>query len=131
MRIFLIVLGGYLILMAIFSLAKRKMTEQFCLVWTVLSVLMIILGILINPSQIERYVRGNVLVLLLLVVLGVIWGLWFVSTQVSILIRKNQELAMQTSLLNRDSEIMLKQIEVLEQEIEMLKKIHDTKENVR
>lgn len=122
LRVFLIVLGCYLLVITLLSLAKRKMTEQFCLVWSVLSVLMVILGIVIKPSQIERYMRGEILALVLIVVLGVVWGLWFISTQVSILMRKNQELAMQTSLLNQDSENMLRQIDLLKAEIEVLKK---------
>ena len=131
LRVFLIVLGCYLLVITLLSLAKRKMTEQFCLVWSVLSVLMVILGIVIKPSQIERYMRGEILALVLIVVLGVVWGLWFISTQVSILMRKNQELAMQTSLLNQDSENMLKQIDLLKAEIEVLKKRNETEENSR
>ena len=131
LRVFLIVLGCYLLVMTLLSLAKRKMTEQFCLVWSVLSVLMVILGIVIKPSQIERYMRGEILALVLIVVLGVVWGLWFISTQVSILMRKNQELAMQTSLLNQDSENMLRQIDLLKAEIEVLKKRNETEENSR
>ena len=131
LRVFLIVLGCYLLVITLLSLAKRKMTEQFCLVWSVLSVLMVILGIVIKPSQIERYMRGEILALVLIVVLGVVWGLWFISTQVSILMRKNQELAMQTSLLNQDSENMLRQNDLLKAEIEVLKKRNETEENSR
>lgn len=131
LRIFLIVLGCYLLVMTLLSLAKRKMTEQFCLVWSVLSALMVILGIVIKPSQIERYMRGEILLLVLIVVLSVVWGLWFISTQVSILMRKNQELAMQTSLLNQDSENMLRQIDLLKAEIEVLKKRNEAEENSR
>lgn len=131
LRVFLIVLGCYLLVMTMLSLAKRKMTEQFCLVWSVLSVLMVILGIAIKPSQIERYMRGEILVLVLIVVLSVVWGMWFISTQVSILMRKNQELAMQTSLLNQDSENMLRQIDLLKAEIEVLKKRNEAEENSR
>lgn len=131
LRIFLIVLGCYLLVNTVLSLAKRKMTEQFCLAWSVLSVLIVILGIMIKPSQIERYMRGETLILVLMVVLGVVWGLWFISTQVSILMRKNQEIAMQTSLLNQDSENMLKQIDLLKAEIEVLKKTSETEENPR
>lgn len=131
LRVFMIVLGCYLLVITLLSLAKRKMTEQFCLVWSVLSVLMVILGIVIKPSQIERYMRGEILALVLIVVLSVVWGLWFISTQVSILMRKNQELAMQTSLLNQDSENMLRQIDLLKAEIEVLKKRNETEENSR
>ena len=89
------------------------MTEQFCLVWAVLSGLLIIIGILLQPSQLDHYVSNRILVLIFLMVIGIVWGLWFISTQVSILRRKNQELAMQISLLNNDIEKIMKEVEKL------------------
>ena len=109
LTIFLIVMGIFLLVMAILSLAKRKMTEPFCLAWAIVSVLLVICGILIEPSELERYVSLRILILIFL---------WFISTQLSILMRKNQELAMQISLLNRDSERMMKKLEELEKRID-------------
>ena len=114
LTIFLIVMGICLLVMAILSLAKRKMTEPFCLAWAVVSVLIVICGILIEPSELERYVSLRILILIFLIMIGIVWILWFISTQLSILMRKNQELAMQISLLNQDSERMLKKLEELE-----------------
>lgn len=118
LKIFMIILGIYLLCMTLLSLAKRKMTEQFCLVWAVMAGLMIVAGILLKPSQIGQYISVRGLLLVLIILLGAIWGLWFISTQVSILLRKNQELAMQTSLLNQDSEYMLKEIKELKRRLE-------------
>ena len=56
LTIFLIMMGICLLVMAILSLAKRKMTEPFCLAWAIVSVLLVICGILIEPSELERYV---------------------------------------------------------------------------
>ena len=114
LTIFLIVMGICLLVMAILSLAKRKMTEPFCLAWAIESVLLVICGILIEPSELERYVSLRILILIFFITIGVVWTLWFISTQLSILMRKNQELAMQISLLNQDSERMLKKLEELE-----------------
>ena len=100
----------------ILSLAKRKMTEPFCLSWVFLSALMILSGALLNPSQMKRYVSTRGLILTIIIVSGVLWGLWFISTQVSILKRKNQELAMQISLLNNDCEKILRELEKLKRE---------------
>ena len=116
--IFLIMMGICLLVMAILSLAKRKMTELFCLAWAIVSVLLVICGILIEPSELERYVSLRILILIFLITVGVVWTLWFISTQLSILMRKNQELAMQISLLNQDSERMLKKLEELEKRID-------------
>lgn len=116
LRLFVIVAGAYMFLKAILSLAKRKMTEPFCLAWAVLSALMIFSGILLNPSQLDGYISTRGLILIIIIVSGILWGLWFISTQVSILKRKNQELAMQVSLLNNDYEKIIKELEKLEKE---------------
>ena len=116
LRLFVIVAGAYMFLKAILSLAKRKMTEPFCLAWAVLSALMIFSGILLNPSQLDGYISTRGLILIIIIVSGILWGLWFISTQVSILKRKNQELAMQISLLNNGCEKILRELEKLKRE---------------
>ena len=116
LRLFVIVAGAYMFLKAILSLAKRKLTEPFCLAWAVLSALMIFSGILLNPSQLDGYISTRGLILIIIIVSGILWGLWFISTQVSILKRKNQELAMQISLLNNDCEKILRELEKLKRE---------------
>ena len=116
LRLFVIVAGAYMFLKAILSLAKRKMTEPFCLAWVVLSALMILSGILLNPSQLDGYISTRGLILIIIIVSGILWGLWFISTQVSTLKRRNQELAMQVSLLNNDCEKILRELEKLKRE---------------
>lgn len=64
----------------------------------------------------KRYVSTRGLILTIIIVSGVLWGLWFISMQISILKRKNQELAMQVSLLNNDYEKIIKELEKLEKE---------------
>ena len=115
LKAFIIILGVVLLMKAVLSLAKRKMTEPFCLVWAILSCLMIIAGLLLQPHQLDHYVSKRVLILILLMVLSAVWGLWFISTQVSILMRRNQELAMQLSLLNQDSEKLMKELKEIKE----------------
>lgn len=116
LTVFLVVMGICLFVMAILSLAKRKMTEPFCLAWVLLSALMILSGVLLNPSQLDRYISTRGLILIIIVVSGILWGLWFISTQVSLLKRRNQEMAMQISLLNNDCEKILKELEKMKKE---------------
>ena len=92
LRIVLILLGCYLLVMTLLSLARRKMSEQFCLVWALMSVLMVLTGLLLKPSSIERFISARGFILIIIALFGVLWGLWFISTQVSILIRKNQDI---------------------------------------
>ena len=115
LKAFIIILGVVLLMKAVLSLAKRKMTEPFCLVWAILSCPMIIAGLLFQPYQLDHYVSKRVLILILLMVLSAVWGLWFISTQVSILMRRNQELAMQLSLLNQDSEKLMKELKEIKE----------------
>lgn len=117
-RIFMIGLGIYLLVITLLSLAKRIMTEHFCLVWAFMAVVMILTGILLEPSQITSYISGWAVILILVGMSGVLWGFWLISIQVSVLIRKNQELAMQTSLLNQDSEQMILKIKELEKKLQ-------------
>ena len=116
LKAFIIILGVVLLMKAVFSLAKRKMTEPFCLAWVLLSALMILSGVLLNPSQLDRYISTRGLILIIIVVSGILWGLWFISTQVSLLKRRNQEMAMQISLLNNDCEKILKELEKMKKE---------------
>lgn len=125
LRIFMILLGAFLLGRTILSLAKRQMTEQFCLVWAVLSILIVLCGVLLRPTNLEQHISNWGFVLITLIILGLVWGAWFISIQVSVLIRKNQELAMQTSLLNQDSERMIREIEDLKQQLEEQRKHED------
>ena len=70
LRLFVIVSGVFMVVRAILSLAKRKMTEPFCLSWVFLSALMILSGALLNPSQMKRYVSTRGLILTIIIVSG-------------------------------------------------------------
>ena len=111
LRIFMIVLGIVLLGKTFASLAKRILTEHFGMLWGFFSVVLILAGILLSPTEWGSYIslRGLILV-------------WFISIQVSLLIRKNQELAMQVSLLNQENEQILAKIS------ELVSKAEETKE---
>lgn len=115
-KLFFIVLALFLLGRTWVSLAKRKMTDHFCLAWAFLAVLIGLAGILLQPSQIEHYISWRGMVLGMIVLVGIIGSLWFLSMQVSILMRKNQELAMQTSLLNQDYMTLIRRVEELEKQ---------------
>ena len=115
-KLFFIVLALFLLGRAWVSLAKRKMTDHFCLAWAFLAVLIGLAGILLQPSQIEHYISWRGMILGMIVLVGIIGSLWFLSMQVSSLMRKNQELAMQTSLLNQDYMTLIRRVEELEKQ---------------
>ena len=61
LRIVLILLGCYLPEITLLSLARRKMSEQFCLAWALMSVLMVLTGFSLKPSSIERFISARAL----------------------------------------------------------------------
>ena len=122
LRILLIFLGCFLVIQTVLSLAKRKLKEQFCLLWGVIAFFLIASGILLRPTLWNQYVSTQGMVVIVIVGTCALWCLFYLSTQLSILSRKNQELAMQVSLLNQENEKLLDEIKRIES---ILKKEED------
>lgn len=110
LRLILIVTGIVMLFITIGSLAKRKMNESFCLAWGIVSLAIILAGILLRPVHWSEYISNTGLVLLLIIFYGVLYAGYFVSLKISELTRKNQELAIQVSLLNQENERILKRL---------------------
>ena len=111
--------GGVILLgITMSSLAKRRMTESFCLAWGIISVALILAGILLRPTMWNRYISITGMFLVLLLGFAVIYIAFFLSTRVSELMRKNQELAMQVSLLNWEKNELWKKVEELSGQME-------------
>ncbi len=111
--------GGVVLLgITMSSLARRKMTEPFCLAWGIISVVLILAGILLRPTMWDRYISITGMFLVLLLGFSVIYIAFFVSTRVSELMRKNQELAMQVSLLNWEKDELWKKLDELSGQLE-------------
>ena len=104
LRIIIILVGVVLVCVTLFSLAKRRMTESFCLTWGFISVIIILAGILLRPTELASYISGTGMILVGIVAFCVIYGAYFMSIKVSELMRRNLELAMQISLLRKENE---------------------------
>ncbi len=115
-RVCIMIAGLVLFGISITSLAKRKMTEPICLIWGGVSFLVFMAGLLLRPVLVKNMISTTGLILVSLVIFFAICGAYFLSTMVSDLTRKNQELAIQVSLLKRQSEILEERIEKLEGE---------------
>lgn len=113
LRIVMIVTGVFLLGQSVSSLARRKMTEPFCLTWGLISVIIILAGILLRPDEWNRYISGTGMLLVLMIGFCVLYGAYFMSARVSELMRKNQELAMQVSLLKHETEVLEQRMEEL------------------
>lgn len=111
LRILLIFLGCFLVIKTTLSLARRKLKEQFCLLWGVIALGLIISGICIRPTLWNQYVSTRGMAVIVVIGICALWCLFYLSTQLSVLSRKNQELAMQVSLLNQENEMLLEKIQ--------------------
>lgn len=109
-----LILGGLSLgWMTLVSLAKRKFTDGFCMLWGLIAVCMIIGGIFLQPAGITNYISNMGLVLVVLIAAGVLLMGWAMSSQISSLTRKNHELAMQVSLLNQEHDKIQRMLEEL------------------
>ncbi|MCM1325058.1 MAG: DUF2304 domain-containing protein [Bacteroidales bacterium] len=113
LRIIMIATGVFLFGVTLSSLAKRKMTEPFCMTWGLISLIIILAGILLRPDEWNRYISTKGMLLVVLIGFCVIYGIYFISARISELMRRNQELAMQVSLLNYEVEKLRQEIENL------------------
>lgn len=113
LRIIIILVGIVLFCVTLFSLAKRRMTESFCLTWGFISVIIVLAGILLRPTELASYISGTGMILVGIVAFCVIYGAYFMSIKVSELMRRNLELAMQISLLRKENEEIRERLQEL------------------
>lgn len=104
LQIVIVLSGVILFCVTLFSLAKRRMTESFCLTWGFVSLIIILAGILLRPTEWTSYISTTGMILVCLVAFCVIYGAYFISVKVSELMRMNLELAMQVTLLEKENE---------------------------
>lgn len=92
---------------------RRNLTENMGLGWAVFSVLLMVAGVVLGTVK-----QLNQQIFLLIMVLGLLllFLLFRVSIAISVLSMKNQELAMQVSLLNQENERILHAMGMLDDE---------------
>lgn len=117
LQIIMVITGVLLMIVSVVSLAKRRMTETFCLVWALIAVLVILAGILLRPVGWTNYMSWTGLILLILLAGCGVFCIYFISSKVSENTRKTTELATQLSILVMENEALKKQVEELEKNI--------------
>lgn len=113
LQVIMILTGVSLFVITTTSLARRKMTESFCLAWNLIAVILVLAGIFLRPAGWSSYLSNMGMILALMLGFCIIYVAYFLSVKMSDLSRKNQELAMQVSLLNQENERILEQLEQL------------------
>ena len=113
LRIFLTAAGVLFLLGDINAYVRQKLTDTIGLLWAFVSVALILTGVASVPGAREE---EYLVVLLLAVCLLLLILLFKLSKVVSVLSMKNQELAMQGSLLNQENERILHRLGILTDE---------------
>ena len=113
LRLFLCAIGAGLLVNVVSSLARRKMTESFALIWGVMALLCVIAGMLVRPVLLNSYISAIGMILIMMAVLCVIVGAYFISLRISELMRKTQELSINVTLLYDENLRLMKQVEEL------------------
>lgn len=103
----MIVLGGLLLIWSFLAYAKHRLTENFGMIWGLAALCLIIAGIVLAVAGGSFMAVAAVVVLLGVILVLCLFGF---SQVISILIMKNQELAMQVSLLNQENESILQEL---------------------
>ncbi len=116
----MVIVGVFLLCTVVSSLARRKMTESFCLAWGLVAVSLVIGGFLLEPNQLGSYISGTGMVLLTLIGFCALYVAYYLSRKVGELLRKNQEIAIQVSLMKHENEEMQKQLDELNEKIRMM-----------
>lgn len=118
MKIGLIIVGVMIMIMSFVFHAKRKLTVNLAVVWEFLGFALILIGAIpVFSSWCYLLARGTVIAMFVIGALA-LWGSYILCILISNLSMKNQELAMQVSLLNQENELMLKEIEKLKEDRE-------------
>lgn len=120
-RIIMVLTGGILFLMTISSLAKRRMTESFCLTWGLVAIIIILGGVVLKPYGLANMISPTGLILIVIVGYCAIFGVFYITSKLSQVTRKNQELAIQLSLVNQENRVVMQKIREIEKELEKAK----------
>ena len=102
LQVLLIVAGVFLLILDISLLAKRKMSEPVSITWGFVAIMFVIAGIILRPNGWIAYMSAAGMVLLVIIGICLIYGLILASCHISETMRKQNEMAMNISLLNQE-----------------------------
>lgn len=121
-RIAFIVVGALLCIIDFVSYCKQKILDGFAFILAVLGIVLVVVGAIPSLSGwLEMFtVRGEIVIVVCLVI--VLWIIFSMCEAITDLTYKNQELAIQVSLLNCENEQNIKALGVLTDEHQSVKK---------
>lgn len=120
LKVSMIDFGIFLLIMDLFMYARQKLTDGIGLGWAIVSLALLVAGIVVSLDDVCYLWSGakNIVLLMFAVFAVIILFLFKISMAVSVVVVKNQELAMQVSLLNQENERILQELKGLVDEKE-------------
>lgn len=117
-RIGLILVGIIIMALSFWMNSYKKITVNFAVVWEILGALLILIGIFPVFSDWTRRVSSGTGLAFFCVGIVFLFEEIRTSMLISQLVMKNQEMAMQVSLLNQENEYIMNELERLSKTVE-------------
>ena len=112
-RILMIGTGILFLVLAFWAYTRQKLNDSMALIWVFVSIALVITGAV---PAVSKQLSESLLIFMFIICLLLLFLLFKVSKAVSVLSMKNQELAMQVSLLNQENERILHKLGILTDE---------------
>lgn len=122
LRLAVVSMGVVLLVMDFMTFVYQKITEGIGLLWFFLGFVLILTGAIPGLNKWTAVVPPEAVPALLLTGVSFLLAAFYLSSLISQLLRKNQELAMHVSLLNQENESILYELK----ELKDLQKHEDT-----
>ncbi|MCI7130317.1 MAG: DUF2304 domain-containing protein [Lachnospiraceae bacterium] len=126
-RLIAIAAGVGLLLLTFFMYSKRRLTDRIALGWALFSVVTVMAGAIPAWSGWSRALALSSYPMVFALGGLVVLIIFHHSVYLSLLVMKNQELAMHVSLLNQENEETIKKLFEMEKELRTLKEAQDEK----
>ena len=112
-RILMVGTGILFLILAFWAYTRQKLNDSMALIWAFVSIALVITGAV---PAVSKHLSESLLIFMFIICLLLLFLLFKVSKAVSVLTMKNQELAMQASLLNQENERILHKLGILTDE---------------
>ena len=112
-RILMVGTGILFLVLAFWAYTRQKLNDSMALIWVFVSIALVITGAV---PVVSKHLSESLLIFMFIICLLLLFLLFKVSKAVSVLSMKNQELAMQVSLLNQENERILHKLGILTDE---------------
>ena len=109
-RILMVGTGILFLVLAFWPYTRQKLNDSMALIWVFVSIALVITGAV---PAVSKHLSESLLIFMFIICLLLLFLLFKVSKAVSVLSMKNQELAMQVSLLNQENERIFHKLGIL------------------